>query len=52
MSKHFYYDPEKDMLMISRDVIFDEKTAWNWEGREAGPSRQNPRPCSKFQNEG
>ena len=26
------YDPMKDKLMISRDVIFDEKVAWNWEG--------------------
>jgi hypothetical protein len=30
------YDPVKDKLMISRDVIFDEKMTWNWEGREAG----------------
>jgi len=26
------YDLVKDKLMISRDVIFDEKVAWNWEG--------------------
>jgi len=26
------YDPMKDKLMISRDVIFDEKVIWNWEG--------------------
>jgi hypothetical protein len=27
------YDPMNDKLMISRDVIFDEKVAWNWEGK-------------------
>jgi hypothetical protein len=26
------YDPIKDKLMITRDVIFDEKKAWNWGG--------------------
>jgi hypothetical protein len=31
------YDPIKDKLMIARDVIFDEKRAWNWE--ENGGSR-------------
>jgi len=30
------YDPVQDKLMISRDVIFDEKVAWNWEGTAAG----------------
>jgi hypothetical protein len=27
------YDPVKDRLMISRDVLFDEKRAWNIRGR-------------------
>ena len=27
------YDPVKDKLMVSRDVIFDEKVACNWEGK-------------------
>jgi transposase InsO family protein len=35
------YDPIKDKLMISRDVIFDEKATWNWEGREAGSLSEN-----------
>jgi transposase InsO family protein len=26
------YDPVKDRLIISRDVLFDEKRAWNWGG--------------------
>ena len=29
------YDPVKDKLMVTRDVIFDEKKAWNWEGNDS-----------------
>ena len=25
------FDPVNNRLMVSRDVIFDEQTAWNWE---------------------
>lgn len=27
------YDPVNDKLMVSRDVIFDEKQQWNWGGK-------------------
>jgi hypothetical protein len=26
------YDPMKNKLMITRDVVFDEQKPWNWEG--------------------
>jgi len=29
------YDPVKDKLMVSRDVLFDEQKAWNWEGKDS-----------------
>jgi glucose dehydrogenase len=32
------YDPVKDRLMVTRDVIFNEKKAWNW---ERGDSKQS-----------
>jgi hypothetical protein len=32
------YDPIKDKLMVSCDVIFDEKKAWNWEGKGSRPN--------------
>jgi len=28
------YDPIKDKLMVTRDVVFDETKPWNWEGNE------------------
>ena len=33
------YDPSKGRLMITRDVIFDEKKAWNW-GEKNGETRE------------
>ena len=29
------YDPMKGKRMVTRDVIFDEKKAWNWEGNDS-----------------
>ena len=29
------YDLVKGKLMVTRDVIFDEKKAWNWEGNDS-----------------
>jgi hypothetical protein len=28
------YDPVKDKVMVTHDVIFDEEKPWNWEGKE------------------
>ena len=30
------YDPMKNRLMLSRDVVFDEKKAWNWGEKNDG----------------
>jgi len=38
------YDPVKDKLMVSRDVIFVEKTAWNWEGKGSRPRGESAAP--------
>ena len=38
------YDPVKDKLMVSRDIIFDEQTAWNWEGKESRTQEQTAAP--------
>jgi len=32
------YDPLKDKLMVTRDVVFDEAKQWNWEGRDSRTS--------------
>jgi len=29
------YDPVKDKLLVTRDVVFDEKKQWNWEGKDS-----------------
>jgi hypothetical protein len=29
------YDPVKNKLMVTRDVVFDEARQWNWEGNSA-----------------
>jgi len=29
------YDPVKDKLLVTRDVVFDEKKSWNWEGKDS-----------------
>jgi len=29
------YDPVKDRLILTRDVIFDESKPWNWEGKDS-----------------
>jgi hypothetical protein len=33
------YDPTKDRLMVSRDVVFDERKAWNWGERDDGAGK-------------
>jgi len=38
------YDPIKDKLMVSHDVIFVEKTAWNWEGKGSRPRGESAAP--------
>jgi hypothetical protein len=38
------YDPIKDKLMISRDVIFDEKRAWNWGENESSQGNEAVAP--------
>ena len=30
------YDPITNKLLISRDVVFDENCAWNWESLQSG----------------
>ena len=30
------YDPIIKKLLISRDVVFDENSAWNWESLQSG----------------
>jgi hypothetical protein len=34
------YDPVKDRLMVTRDVIFNEKKAWNWERSDSKQSSE------------
>jgi len=29
------YDPVKDKLMVTWDVVFDESKSWNWEGNDS-----------------
>ena len=38
------YDPVKGKLMVTRDVIFDEKKAWNWEGNDSRLSNNKAAP--------
>jgi len=38
------YDPVKGKLMVTRDVIFDEKKAWNWEGNDSRLSNNEATP--------
>jgi hypothetical protein len=42
------YDPKKDRLMVLRDIVFDEKKAWNWGKRNDGEegSEQAGAPCT------
>jgi hypothetical protein len=35
MKGYMVYDPVKDKLLVNRDVIFNEKKAWNWEGSDS-----------------
>jgi len=28
---HIMYDPENNKIVVSRDVVFEEKKVWNWE---------------------
>jgi len=28
------YDPVKNKVMVTHDVIFDEEKPWNWEGKQ------------------
>ena len=30
------YDPRGDKVLISRDIVFDEKTAWDWSSPSTG----------------
>jgi hypothetical protein len=32
------YDPVNDRLLVTRDVVFNEKKAWNWEGCDSRQS--------------
>jgi len=36
------YDPVNKKLIVTRDVIFDEKRRWNWEEKAAGQSELAP----------
>ena len=38
------YDLVKGKLMVTRDVIFDEKKAWNWEGNDSMLSNDEVAP--------
>lgn len=35
MKAYRLYDPESKMVHVSRDVVFEEGKAWNWEKMEA-----------------
>ena len=43
------YDPVKDKLMVTRDVIFDEKKPWNWEGKEGSKAKEAAEKTDTFQ---
>ncbi|XP_066396457.1 uncharacterized protein [Miscanthus floridulus] len=43
------YDPVKDKLMVTRDVIFDEKKPWNWEGKEDSKAKEAAETTDTFQ---
>lgn len=43
------YDPVQDKLMVTRDVIFDEKKAWNWEGKEHSKAKGAADKTESFQ---
>jgi hypothetical protein len=43
------YDPVKDKLMVTRDVIFDEKKPWNWEGKEDSKAKEAAEKTDTFQ---
>jgi hypothetical protein len=43
------YDPVKDKLMVTRDVIFDEKKPWNWEGKEDSKAKEAAEKIDMFQ---
>ena len=30
------YDPRRDKVLVSRDVVFDEKAAWDWSSLSTG----------------
>jgi hypothetical protein len=35
--RYRYYDPLTKKLIVSRDVLFDEKNAWNWNEQQGFP---------------
>ena len=43
------YDPVKNKLMVTRDVIFDEKKPWNWEGKEDSKVKEAAEKTDTFQ---
>jgi hypothetical protein len=40
------YDPAKGRLMVSRDVLFDEKKAWNWGEKDDGRQATTAAPST------
>jgi hypothetical protein len=44
------YNLEKKKIIISRDVIFDEKASWNWEGAKVQKDHFIPTSTSTRQN--
>lgn len=42
------YDPINDKLIVSRDVIFDEKRGWNWEEKMSSEGRSEEEASFSF----
>ena len=38
------YQPSKQKVIVSRDIKFNEDSAWNWEKTEEDPNQPTPRP--------
>lgn len=36
------YNPKKEKVIISRDVIFDEQSSWDWSSKESSPAEFVP----------
>ena len=43
---YWLYDPKRGKVVISRDVVFDEKAAWDWDNPGMGKLAASLAPSS------